>query len=115
MGPTSLVVSATQNLTATAGAGVEFKTPLVAVLYDWLIHGIPVHDLAALAIYCSIALAGIAVFVLGRRWSPVRLNSATDETITISIANPFYARNFEELNRGAIVAPVPWWKWEGWR
>jgi hypothetical protein len=88
---------------------------LVAVLYDWLIHGIPVHDLAALAIYCSIALAGIAVFVLGRRWSPVRLNSATDETITISIANPFYARNFEELNRGAIVAPVPWWKWEGWR
>jgi hypothetical protein len=105
------IVSARNLFNLALGVGWAFLLiPVVVALYTWLVDGTAAYDPTTLAVYVCIVLAGIVLFVLGRRWSPVKLNSATEETVTISIANPSFAREFESLNRAAIVAVLPWWK-----
>ncbi len=80
-----------------------FAFGLIVNLYDWLIKGKPTLNPETLLVYLAIVLGGVAVYILAARFTPVKLNGATKETITLSFSNDDYAKEFAVLNQSIII------------
>jgi hypothetical protein len=77
--------------------------PLFAPIILLFIDGTPIrYDKAAL--YClGIIIAIVLFFIFIRKATPVMLHGADDQSITISITNESYAKEFVALNHDAII------------
>jgi divalent metal cation (Fe/Co/Zn/Cd) transporter len=83
---------------------------LIATAYDWLVRSENPPQPQLVLWYTFTVFGAVGVFALARRLTPVKLNGATEETVTLSITSDTYAREFEILNRAAIVQTLPWWR-----
>jgi tetratricopeptide (TPR) repeat protein len=74
----------------------------VAIAAVWafnrVVRGIPIEDAETFRLVSGIALLGVAGFLFGRWFTPVRLVAISATSITLAFRNEAYAREFEELN-----------------
>lgn len=86
--------------------GVLWAFPAMAVIFvvfDKLFNGAPIKAPDVMLTNSVIAAIGIAVFMFGKRFTPVKLTVATEEAVTISIRDNTYAHEFENLNASIIL------------
>lgn len=79
---------------------------LALVAYGWLFNATPIKAPDA-ALISVIVAVGIAVFMFGRLFTPVKLTEATEEVVTLSIRNDAYAHEFESLNASVVLPTHP--------
>lgn len=104
------VVSARNLFNLALGVAWAYSAlGLVAAAYMWLSSRQPPNE-GALFWFGAIFVSGLAAYFLARRFTPVRLNGATQDTTTLSIANDRYADEFMRLNATSVLKEVPWWR-----
>jgi hypothetical protein len=62
---------------------------------DYLDHS---QDPEAFLCFLGVAIVGIALFLVGRSFTPVYLLDAHEQTIRVRIRNEEYARDFKQAN-----------------
>jgi hypothetical protein len=60
----------------------------------------------AFSIYAGLVALGLGLFEFGRRFAPVKLKTATKDTLTLSFTSEEYGRAFESANSTLIVSKL---------
>jgi hypothetical protein len=71
---------------------------VICQVYLWA-RGFPATlDSGTTYLFLGIAFAGIVLFLIGRRYTPVRLLDVDEQTMTLWFQNEEYAREFRKAN-----------------
>lgn len=76
---------------------------VIFVVFDKLFNGVSIEAPDVVLTNSVIVAIGIAVFMFGRRFTPIKLTAATEEAVTIFIRDDTYAHEFENLNARVVL------------
>jgi hypothetical protein len=57
-----------------------------------------------------LAVAGMGIAVLGKKFTPVKINTFDKNTVTLSIRNDDFASEFAKLNQASIIKMLSHWQ-----